>query len=103
MTSERKFTVTMRGESGDLEVHDNPGADRPEIDSWDAAIRAAWVRVGRFGVGGWTSAVITGPLGRTVHIHGDDKDAREAAMVARTVEDLEREDADPPVLTPLFD
>jgi hypothetical protein len=79
------FKVTMHGESGDLEVYDNPGADDPAIDSWDAAIRAAWVRLGPTG-GGWAAATVVGPYGRTVHLDAADVEAYFAAIARRATD-----------------
>lgn len=100
------FTVKMVDESGEHEVHDNPGADRPEIDSWDAAIRAAWVRLGGLS-DGWDSAIVIGPHGRVVHLYGADK----KDYYLKISERFNREQsayeaeikADPSRLTPLFD
>jgi hypothetical protein len=96
------YTVTMIGDSGELEVHTNPGADREEIDSWDSAIRAAWVRLGQFG-DGWDSARVVGPFGRTVDLRRADKDAYDAARFERARRDMEERDSRPGTLEPLFE
>lgn len=81
------YRITMIGESGEREVYDNPGADRPDIDGWDAAIRAAWVRLGRTGEG-WVAARIEGPHGRTIHLRAEDKEARLAEIARRAEQGL---------------
>jgi hypothetical protein len=100
------FTVTMQGESGELEVFDNPGADRTEIDSWDAAIRAAWVRLGETGEG-WESAVVAGPSGVAIHLRAADKAAYFAGIAQRVRAEQDAYEAavaaDPSMLSPLFD
>lgn len=84
MSQNPEFTVVMHGTSGDLEVFDNPGADRHEIDSWDAAIRAAWFRLGPRN-GGWESATVkqVGSWGRVVRLFAADKAASDASEIAR--------------------
>ncbi len=82
------FIVTMIGESGELEVYDIPGENKPPIDSWENAIRAARARLGFTG-GGWREARISGPLGSynvTIRMYDADEEIERQKIAARVKE-----------------